>query len=110
MLHELAGSCLSSVEFVHDYIQFHFQGPSLSTFTLPSVKSVVGYLSAADDGHRDALCSQVGSEVEEVVPTREELTVRFAGSVAFIVSLRDEDTRGPEAIHYIAKDGTQIVV
>ncbi len=107
---ELAGSHLSSVEFVHDYIQFHFDGPCLTTFTLPSIKISSAQLKATDSGYRDALVSQIGGEVEEVVLTPEELEVKFASSAVLLVSLRDEAYTGPEAINYISKDRTLTVI
>lgn len=58
----------------------------------------------------ETLCELIGTDVEEVALTVEELTVRFAGSVALVVSLRDDDYLGPEAINYIDMDGTHVVI
>jgi len=109
ILNELVGSELSSVEFVRDYIQFHFDGPWLTTLTLPSVRNGTGHLRAIDPGYRDALCGQIGIEVAGVGLTEEELTVRFSDAVVFVVSLRDEDYTGPEAINFCGADGRLLV-
>lgn len=47
-LNEMVGLRLSSVEFVNDYIQFHFDGPSLTTLILPLIKSVSTEITAGD--------------------------------------------------------------
>src|SRR4051812_3677690 len=98
ILNEIVGASLSSVGFVMDYIQFRFDGPCLTTLTLPSVRNGTSVLRAFGPGYRDALCGQIGIEVADVTLTEEELTVQFLDSVAFVISLRDDDT-GPEAIN-----------
>jgi len=108
-LNEIVGSRLSSVEFVMDYIEFRFDGPCLTTLTLPSIRSGTGDLRAVDPGYRDGLCRQIGTEVADVLLTEEDLTVAFSDSVAFVVSLRDDDYTGPEAVNFCGADGRWIV-
>jgi hypothetical protein len=110
VMNEIVGRSMSSVEFVHDYIQFRFDGPCLTTLTIPSIKTDKGLVRAADRRYRDCLCSQIGVCVLAVKVTDEELIVEFASEVAFVVSLRDVDYTGPEAINYIAEDGRWVVV
>jgi hypothetical protein len=104
-LDEISGRRMSSVEFVHDYIQFRFDGPCLTTFTLPSIKKGNQLIGATDEGYKDGLCSQIGVQVERVIVGSEELIVEFANLVAFAVSLRNKDYNGPEAIEYSGDNG-----
>jgi len=107
---ELIGRDLSSVEFVQDYMQFHFDGSHLSTLTLPSVRTEFGILILGQLGYRDALCELIGKNVTAVSVTSEELSVFFNNGESITVSLRDNDYRGPEAINYIAANGEWTVV
>jgi hypothetical protein len=108
-LDELVGRQLSSVEFVRDYVQLRFDGPCLSVLNPLSLKRYTTVVQSADTGFRDGLCSQIGIEVENVTISDGQLIVNFVSAVAFLVSLRNEDYTGPEAINYIANDGTWMV-
>ncbi len=50
---ELVSRDLSSVEFVQDYIQFRFDGPCLTTLTLPSVQVENETRTVETEGYRD---------------------------------------------------------
>jgi hypothetical protein len=108
-MNEIVGRSMSSVEFVQDYIQFRFDGPCLTTLTLPSLKRPGEIVQPADQGYRDSLCSQIGIQVEGVDLSNEELIVRFVNSVAIVVSLRVEHYTGPEAINYVGENGAWVV-
>jgi hypothetical protein len=41
--------------------------------------------------------------------TDEELRIEFANSSGIAISLRNEDYSGPEAINYVAGDGSMVV-
>jgi len=102
---EIVGRCLSSVEFVHDYIQFRFDGPCLTAITSPVLSTENGRVTDGDPGYRDGLCSEIGIKVASVWVAHDELRIEFASSSAISVSLRDKDYLGPEAINYLASDG-----
>jgi hypothetical protein len=73
-LSELVGQPLSSVEFVQDYVQLHFDGPTLTAYTPPTVSFESAVTLAWEDaGYRDSLCKQIGSVVHrsEVQSERE---------------------------------------
>lgn len=59
----LVGSELSSVEFVRDYVQLRFDGPTLTAVTHGVVTLPDGQYGAATPGYRDALCSRIGRTV-----------------------------------------------
>jgi hypothetical protein len=109
-LAELVGRDLTSVEFVLDYIQLHFEKPCLTALNLPSVRGSGWEVKFGEHGYRDRLCEQIGARVEAVDANEVEAILRFADGNAIVISLRDEDYRGPEAINFTNGDGTWWVV
>jgi hypothetical protein len=105
-IREIVGSSLSSVEFVQDYVQFRFDGPCVTAFTPPGLKSAIGVLRPGTQGYLEGVCSRIGVRVAAVRVTDEELIIEFVDSSAITVSLRKEHYIGPEAINYVAGDGT----
>ena len=100
-LSELIGQPLASVEFVRDYIQLHFDGPTLTAYSLPTISLESSKIFAyGDGGWRDALCEQIGSAVHrvEVLPNSVSLTFEYGTVIS--ISLRNEDYKGPEALHF----------
>ena len=87
-----------------------FDGASLTAYTLPSIKGTLGTVLASDSGYRDALCSQIGAEVQKVVLTAEGVSLSFVGSVAFVISLQEADYVGPEAINFMGKNGILLAI
>jgi hypothetical protein len=59
-LAKIVGEPLSAVTFVRDYVQLHFDGPTISAFTLPTVTVRGKTIAFADPGYRDALCARIG--------------------------------------------------
>lgn len=94
----IEGSELSSVEFVRDYIQLKFDGPILTTFTLPKVVINGETFVSTTPGYRDALCQLIGKEVFKThVIVGAEIQLVFEKSDMIQVSLCEEDHVGPEA-------------
>lgn len=109
-LRELIGHQVSSVEFVQDYVQMHFDGPSLIAYTWPVVKGDAGSKFESDEGYRDGLCSIIGAKVLDVGADDEEVALYFCNGTAITVSLRDEDYSGPEAIQFRGTSGNWWVI
>ena len=107
---ELIGRDLASIQFVRDYIQFGFDGPCLTTLTLPSLRLARTTITSGDQCYADHLRSEIGSKVSSVAVGSDELVITFASGSALVVSLRDEDYRGPEAINYANDNGPLFVV
>jgi len=59
LMAEIVGHQLSSVTFVQDYIQFAFDGPVLTTYTLPTGSVRSQDLKWAEAGYRDAICGEI---------------------------------------------------
>jgi hypothetical protein len=95
----LIGRELSSVEFVRDYIQLHFDGPSLTMVTNPVIYTADFSYNWDMPGYRDALCDRIGTVVSKAfVVEGEEFRLEFDDSSCVVVSLREDDYVGAEAI------------
>src|SRR5580692_5452288 len=70
MFESIIGEQLSSVEFVQDYVQLRFDGPTLTAFVWPELRQ------------------------------GEAVIVEFEDGAIICVSLRAEDSVGPEAGHF----------
>ncbi len=61
----LIGEQLSSVEFVQDYLQLHFDGNTLTFYVWPTVFMDKEY-SIDDDSYRNKLCSLIANKVSRI--------------------------------------------
>jgi hypothetical protein len=101
LLSRLVGLRLYSVQFVMDYVQLRFDGPTedmpvLNCDVLPSVERDGRLFSAADLGYADALRALIP---QSVVATAEQtgigLRLEFEGGAIVVHPLRD-DVPSPE--------------
>jgi len=99
-LGSLNGHVLSSVEFVADYAQLRFDGPTLTAYTPPTVSWGTESHIWGEPGYRDALCRQIGCRVERTAVDDAQVSIAFESGAAVLISLRDEDYRGPEALQF----------
>jgi hypothetical protein len=99
-LARIIGTSLSSVTFVADYVQFDFNGPGLTAFTLPTFSSGPNRLAWGEPGYRDALCEQIDRRVENVTIDDHQVSIRFEGNREISISLLDKDYVGPEALTF----------
>src|ERR1700686_1222650 len=58
-LEKIVGEQLSSVEFVQDYVQLHFDGPTITAFVWPTLNLGGNIMCFGDAGYRDALCARI---------------------------------------------------
>lgn len=95
----LVGRALSSVEFVQDYVQLRFDGPTLTVLTSISVLVDGVRLRETDPGFRDALCHEIGKTVAgtSIVPGG-WLDLVFVDRSVVRVSLAPDDYVGPEGV------------
>jgi hypothetical protein len=97
----LIGRQLSAVTFVRDYVQLHFDGPTISAFTWPTVSTSYGVVKVGDVGYRDSLCSCIGKTVlTAIVDVGERLEIAFSDGFAIAISLRTDDREVEEAVLY----------
>lgn len=97
----ITDSELSAVTFVRDYIQLHFDGPTINGYTLPTVTVGGSVFSHADPAYRDALCARIGTTVRVAyADPGQRLQIEFSDGSSLSISLRPEDRVVEEAAVY----------
>lgn len=97
---ELIGRQVSSVEFVQDYLQLRFDGPTINVTNPLTVKANGTEITSWNSGFRDLLCGQITKIVRDVnCEAGKALTIRFNDDSQIAVSLLTEDYTSPEAIY-----------
>lgn len=99
-LEGLVGRALNTVVFVEDYVQFGFNGPGLTAYTRPTVRSESKELTWEEAGYCDTLRNLIGCPVERTAVDDREAVIFFKRGNAISISLRDEDYSGPEALEF----------
>ena len=59
----IEGNQLSAVTFIKDYLQILFDGPRITAYTLPIIKTEEGSYKWGDPGYRDSICDLIGQKV-----------------------------------------------
>jgi len=99
-LNILIGEKLSSVTFVMDYLQAHFDGNFFNFYIWPIVVVNNIEYKFGNPSYRDNLCSLITRIVEYVIHTEDkELIIGFGNNDKFILSL---DPNNPDIIVEIA--------
>jgi len=94
----IGGEQLSAVTFVQDYVQLHFDGPTITAITRPSVSEGPSTSEFGSQGYRDRLCGLIGKRVTRAyVRLGDRLQVDFGEQVSLVVSLRPDAYRAAEA-------------
>jgi hypothetical protein len=95
----IEGEQLSAVTFVQDYVQLHFDGPTITAVTRPVVVAGDSSLDFGAPGYRDGLCGLIGRIVGRAyVRPADRLQIDFADRASLIVSLKPEAYRAGEAV------------
>lgn len=94
----IEGSQLSSVEFVQDYVQLRFDGPTFTAITPPRVFVMNQWFEWGKQGYRDALCDRIGKLVRHgsTIP-EQEIKIEFEDGSSISISLNPKDYRTAEA-------------
>lgn len=104
-LADLAGSELSGVCFVRDYVELHFDGPVLRCLAPPVVVQGGGRLAFPDAGSGDALRGLIGRVVERASDEADRLVVQLAGHAVVEIPKASRGA-GPEIAHFVPiRDG-----
>lgn len=97
---DLAGLDLSSVCFVRDYVEFHFDGPVLRALSDPAIDEPTRRVQFPEPGSRDVLCALIGMTVVVAEDRGDEIRLDFG--TAGIVSIPFwTDSGGPEVAHLV---------
>ena len=99
---QLESEQLSSVEFVQDYLQLRFDGPTINVMNPILVVSGGRQARTGEDQFRNALCEQITKIVRYVnVVEEKSLDIGFEDGSTISISLKLEDyNKGPEAVYY----------
>ena len=108
-LSAVIGRRLTAVVFIHDYLQFDFDGPCLTALNVPTIQRDDVLLARGQNGYCDAVCAQIGVTVGKIGMAGQQLEIRFANGAIVRISLAESDYTGPEAINYVAEDGSVLV-
>jgi len=104
-LEKIVGEQLSSVEFVQDYVQLHFDGPIITAFVWPTLNLRGNIVRFGDSGYRDELCARIARKVTSArIIEMVCLTVQFDDGANLNISLKPEDSVGPEAGYFSESD------
>ena len=97
---ELIDCQLSSVEFVQDYLQLRFDGPTINVTNPLTLYANKTEITSWDAGFRDLLCGQITKIVEQVTfEPQKALTILFVDKSLISISMRPQDYKSPEAIY-----------
>ncbi len=94
----IEGKELTAVEFVLDYLQLRFDGPTVTFYDWPTLLLPDFSLAHGEPEYRNGLCAQIGEEVETAtLDEGDALTLKLANNVVIALSLREEDLSTPQA-------------
>ena len=100
----LHNETLSSVEFVMDYVQLRFNGPTLTLITEPTLQIGDRLLLWDDRDFRNELCGLITQEVElATIRPCDSIVLRFKSGTVLTVSLKDRDYVGAAAVEFDSK-------
>ena len=100
LIGRIVGEQLSSVAFVQDYVELHFDGPVIRAFSAPIVSDETGTIRFPGAGSRDKLCSLIGRTVSSFELLADVELRLSLGTAELIVPLDAARTVGPEAMHF----------
>jgi hypothetical protein len=107
----IVGKQLGAITFVQDYWQFAFDGPVFTALTRVEVQANGIRVRDGDDQFRNILCGQIGRIVKQVSFVQPEaITITFEDQSSISISLKRNDYRGPEAAHFLGRDGRLMVI
>jgi hypothetical protein len=95
----LVGETLSSVTFVMDYWQLHFDGPFFNVYSRIAVTGADWSVQSPDPGFRDRLCEQIAKTVRSAeFNDGQGVRISFEDGSALELSTRPEDYTCAEAV------------
>ena len=100
-IERIIGKQLSSVEFVQDYVQLRFDGPTLTVFTWPVLRIATMSVHSRDVGYKDDLCERIGHKVSSAsFHEANAINITFDDGAEISISLKSQDRERPEAGYF----------
>ena len=109
-LASLVGDRLTAITFVHDYVQFAFDGGGLTAFSPPRVLATDATRTTfPQPGSRDVLCALIGIEVQQAGADDGRIRVEFTDGRALEIPVKDASYTSAEAAIFRPREGTMVV-
>jgi hypothetical protein len=100
VLCSIIGEHLSSIEFIHDYLQLHFQDKTCTCYIWPKIIFSGLEITKRDIDYKNKLCNFIGKIVLDVYMAEKiELSFIFTDGNKITISL---DPNNPEIVSEIA--------
>ncbi len=99
-LQDLTGEELSSICFVRDYVELHFDGPILRCLADPVVEIPGASWVHPEDGSRDALCQLIGRVIQSTKDDEEQLRIHFEDNYVLVIP-KSSEVAGAEVAHLV---------
>jgi hypothetical protein len=101
-LNRLVGGDLSSVEFVRDYFQLRFNGPTLNVMTKATLRTARGQFTFPGASFVSELVSLISSRIIQVEQNSKEIVIYFGeGRLSMSLDPNDYDV---EALYFFYDD------
>jgi hypothetical protein len=105
LLDSLKKEQLSSVEFVQDYLQLHFDGTTFTCYVWPIVKSKAIVFKHDHVDYKNQLCSLIAQIVDDIILIEGvSITITFANSSMIELSLDKNDPNVENEIAILSDD------
>lgn len=100
LLNDLPNEQLSSVEFIQDYLQLHFDDKTLTCYIWPVLKCAGNEYTQEDRDYKNQLCNLIAQKVKQTIfNEKENLVIIFSNNSQVVLSLNEDN---PEIVGQIA--------
>ena len=109
----IIGEQLSSVVFVQDYLQLHFDGNVLTCYSWPKIQILDVSFDFQDNGYRDALCAFISRIVNRVIfeeNKKLELFFETGYSIMLDINRNEHNKSLPEFAYFTSIEGEWFVL
>ncbi len=107
-INDLIGAVVSSVSFVHNYLELHFDRQILRFLIMPSLENDKKVIPD-DDVYQNRLCSLIGDKIVSLeIEEESHLSVTFDSGI--MLNVAADPVNEPEFVHYVSVEGGPIQV